>query len=373
MSIAEQGSVRVVHGANDGVFDVAGETVAVIQESLKDAFNVPVEAFAYVNGEIVGEEYRLRANDSLEFVLPIGTKGALPLPGDSSEPIKSPFPYYGGKAKVAVEIWRRFGDVKNYVEPFFGSGAVLLNRPIVQTRHIETVNDMDALLVNFWRAAKFHPRKLAKAADYPVSELDLHARHSWLVGQRQEIQDRIREAKAWCDPRVAAWWAWGISQWIGGGWCDIAKLSHSRPSVGDGGRGMHRRSEGESHGEYLRRYFNRLTKRLERVNVLCGDWARLVTPSSIPKSGVTGVFLDPPYTGKSGRLKRLYAKDDLAVGDQVRDWAVENGDNPKLRIALCGYDGEYRMPRSWKVFEWKSQGSRSGHKERIWFSPHCLA
>ena len=43
--------------------------------------------------------------------------------------LKSPFPYFGGKRKVADEIWRRFGAVANYVEPFFGSGAVLLARP----------------------------------------------------------------------------------------------------------------------------------------------------------------------------------------------------------------------------------------------------
>ena len=44
--------------------------------------------------------------------------------------------------------------------------------------------------------------------------------------------------------------------------------------------------------------------------------------------GVTGVFLDPPYTKESGRQENLYALDDLTVGHQVRDWAVENGGNP---------------------------------------------
>ena len=384
MSIAEVGSVRVVHGANDGTFDVAGATVAVIQESLKDAFNLPLEAFAYVNGKIVGEEYRVQADDSLEFILPIGTKGALPLPDDSSEPIKSPFPYYGGKAKVAAEIWRRFGDVKNYVEPFFGSGAVLLNRPTRKANSVETVNDMDALLVNFWRASKLHPRKLAKAADYPVSELDLHARHAWLVNQRETIQEKIRGSEAWCDPKVAAWWVWGISQWIGGGWCQDRRLG--RPSMEGRGIfrqrpvldscGIHRRGtrpNDEQRGEVLRRTFDLLSHRLERVRVLNGDWSRAVTSAVTTRQGLTGVMLDPPYTEESGRKNGLYAKDDLAVGHQVRDWAEENGDNPKLRIALCGYEGEYRMPRSWKVFNWKSQGSRNGDKERIWFSPHCLA
>lgn len=37
--------------------------------------------------------------------------------------------YFGGKSRIASEVWARFGDVTSYIEPFFGSGAVLLSRP----------------------------------------------------------------------------------------------------------------------------------------------------------------------------------------------------------------------------------------------------
>lgn len=41
-----------------------------------------------------------------------------------------PFPYFGGSSPVASVIWEALGaDVQNYVEPFFGSGAVLFLRP----------------------------------------------------------------------------------------------------------------------------------------------------------------------------------------------------------------------------------------------------
>ena len=42
--------------------------------------------------------------------------------------LKAPFPWFGGKSRVADIVWDRFGKVDNYVEPFFGSGAVLLAR-----------------------------------------------------------------------------------------------------------------------------------------------------------------------------------------------------------------------------------------------------
>ena len=68
------------------------------------------------------------------------------------KPLAAPFPYFGGKRKAAPLIWPRFGDdCTNYVEPFFGSGAVLLSRP-PGFRGVETVNDLDCYLANFWRA-----------------------------------------------------------------------------------------------------------------------------------------------------------------------------------------------------------------------------
>ena len=45
------------------------------------------------------------------------------------EGLRAPFPFFGGKASIARDVWMRFGDVPNYVEPFCGSCAVLLGRP----------------------------------------------------------------------------------------------------------------------------------------------------------------------------------------------------------------------------------------------------
>ena len=93
--------------------------------------------------------------------------------------LKAPFPYFGGKSRVAREVWARFGNVRNYVEPFAGSLAVLLARPHMPG--VETVNDLDGFVANFWRALQHDPEGVAGYADYPVSELDLHARHKWLI------------------------------------------------------------------------------------------------------------------------------------------------------------------------------------------------
>jgi hypothetical protein len=103
--------------------------------------------------------------------------------------LKAPFPWFGGKSRVADLVWERFGEVPNYVEPFFGSGAVMLARPFPVAT--ETVNDLDCFIANFWRAVQKDPKLVALWADWPVNEADLHARHLWLV-KREEFRERIK-------------------------------------------------------------------------------------------------------------------------------------------------------------------------------------
>lgn len=93
--------------------------------------------------------------------------------------LKSPYPFFGGKRKVAPIIWKGLGEIANYVEPFAGSLAVLLHKE--KPSKIETVNDIDCFISNFWRAVSSEPDKVAEFADYPVHEVDLHAKHRWLI------------------------------------------------------------------------------------------------------------------------------------------------------------------------------------------------
>lgn len=74
---ARGGPVKVLHGANDGFFNLAGASVACVRASLADAFNIHDEANAFVNGDDARSDYRLRANDFLEFIFQRGRKGGI--------------------------------------------------------------------------------------------------------------------------------------------------------------------------------------------------------------------------------------------------------------------------------------------------------
>ena len=70
-------SVKVIHGANDRIFRLPDDTtVFSVGHNLAEAFNIPPQAIAFVNGRQAARSYRLRGHDILEFVVPTGRKGA---------------------------------------------------------------------------------------------------------------------------------------------------------------------------------------------------------------------------------------------------------------------------------------------------------
>lgn len=74
--------------------------------------------------------------------------------------MKAVVKYPGSKWSIAQWIISYFPDHHSYVEPFFGSGAVLFNKP---RSHIETVNDLDMSVVNLFECIRDAPEKLARA------------------------------------------------------------------------------------------------------------------------------------------------------------------------------------------------------------------
>ena len=479
--------------------------------------------------------------------------------------LKAPFPYFGGKSKIAPLIWSWFGDVQNYVEPFAGSLAVLLSRPSDHTHAKERVNDKDGYISNFWRALAFGAwEDVAKWADWPVNECvpagtmiatprgdvpiecirpgmevlgeysgqvvrtrvvatksdfsnefcaigpllltgnhpvwtrecgyvealkltaglhiatlvgneqgrgsggsetgfslqqrihakapiavynlqtgtgnyyanrilvhncDLHARHYWLVQQREALRARLEGDPAYFDAKIAGWWVWGICSWIGSGFCSGNGPWHSaemedgtrqlvhlgnngqginrqRPHLGTCGTGINRQRPQMGNGGTgqgvisknvdLYDYMAALSDRLRSVDVASGDWSRVCGPSVTYKHGMTGVFLDPPYATEADRADDLYIEDCQQIAHDVRRWCLEDVhdkqtgykgpryQHPNMRIALCGYEAEHalHMPNDWEMVAWNAGkgyanqrlngDNNNGKLERIWFSPNCL-
>jgi hypothetical protein len=320
--------------------------------------------------------------------------------------LQAPFPWFGGKSRIADVVWKRLGEPVNYVEPFFGSGAVLLARP--RPGKTETINDKDHFVANFWRAVQRDPEAVAHHADWPVNEADLHARHWWLLTEGAKRLRDIDGKPDLFDALVAGWWVWGACAWIGSGWCSGRGpwkwgaagwskdgegnagqgINRQLPHLGNAGQGINRKLPhlGDAgRGIFIASWLTDLADRLRDVRVCAGDWSRVCGPSVTDRHGMTGVFLDPPYAGTAGRTDGLYATDCLSVANDVRVWAIEQGSSKLMRICLAGYDGEHEMPDDWDVVEWKAAGGFGSQdddedgmgrvnagRERLWFSPACL-
>ncbi len=69
--------VRVVHGANEGHWSLAGRTIAEARSLLKDICNLSADLLAWVNGIACGDSTILQEGDNLEFGKEFGQKGGI--------------------------------------------------------------------------------------------------------------------------------------------------------------------------------------------------------------------------------------------------------------------------------------------------------
>lgn len=165
--------------------------------------------------------------------------------------------------------------------------------------------------------------------------------------------------------------------------------------------------------------FTELQRRLRYVRFSCGDAFRILTPAVTYRHGRTAILLDAPYEGHEyvygaqdvtvrppspkalakmtreeqamwEELVPLYVVEDgeikqaPSLSRRFQAYARTHGNRPDLRIAICGYEGEHDVleREGWECVAWKAKGgyanqrkdggNENAHRERIWFSPHCL-
>lgn len=316
-------------------------------------------------------------------------------------------PYFGGKSTIADIVWQALDQPKHYIEPFFGSGAVLLARPGWHaSQHIETVNDADGMVCNVWRALQHNPDEVARWCDWPVNHADLMARRIRLLANEQHLLENLTKDDGFYDAKLAGYWIWAASCWIGSGLThlgarpNVADSGHGvhklgkRPNIAHGGRAVHKlghiphlATEGknvqEPYNGNIYDWFRRLSERLRYVSVICGDWTRVCGGDWQDDRGIVGLFFDPPY-GDKERDSGLYHADSMIVSKAVEQWCLERGSRSTYRIVLAGYEGEHGalLEKGWHVYRWKAQGGYANmgdddsplsnrYRERLFLSPHC--
>lgn len=303
--------------------------------------------------------------------------------------LRSPVVRFGGKSRVASIVWERFGDVPNFVSPFFGSGGVELARP--HAPRVETFGDADCMIANFFRAVTADPESVARHADWPANEADLVARRKYILERRPAVREACLADPRYYDAEIAGWWVHGVSCAIAdsfdrsGETCmpDVpATRGVNRRALK--GRAKHSASEGCGFSTVVE-WLCAIRDRLRGATFICGPWERITGATVmglVPSARATGMsptaaFFDPPYPGHED----VYVEGESVFAD-VASWCAEHGDRPEIRICLCGYEGTWSPPPGWEEVRWSAKGGYGGqrkdgvnensHRERLWFSPHCL-
>ncbi len=327
---------------------------------------------------------------------------------------------FGGKSKIAHLVWQALGQPRHYIEPFFGSGAVLLARPGYDSeRHVESVCDKDGNIANVWRSIQFQPDEVARWCDWPVNQCDLMARRKVLIANEERLLENLVADPEWCDPKLAGYWIWAASCWIGSGLtrmgailniaiagkginAGIPFLGHAgmginaqRPHLSDAGKGINAKiphlgnARGLGSGVHARQssdiydWMTALSWRLRKVRVVCGDWTRVCGGHWQDNLGTVGIFFDPPYSAPE-RDAGIYREDSMTIAHDVNAWCLERGNLSSYRIVLAGYWEEHQnlIENGWTFHRYSvqggyanlgkgKQGSVNRHRETLFFSPHC--
>lgn len=198
-------------------------------------------------------------------------------------------PYFGGKRSLAAEIVSRMGPHRAYWEPFCGSMAVLLAKPVSA---METVNDLNGDLVNLARVIR---------DEFDGPRLYRKLRRTLCVEElQQEAKDKLKDET---DPFDRAYWYF-LDSWLGRNGVVGTKSSNNgfcvRFTANGGSPSVRLESAVRSIPAWHRR--------LRRVIVLRKDAFWLL--AKIEDSPNVVIYVDPPYIVKGAQYLHDFAFDD---------------------------------------------------------------
>lgn len=186
--------------------------------------------------------------------------------------MKPPMPYYGGKQTAANRIVSLFPRHDGYIEPYAGSLAVLLAKPV---EPLEVANDISRHLVTFWRVLRDRTDELVAACELtPHSRVELDTARDFDSVDEVEIARRV-----WVQLTQAR-----SASWKSTGWRFFTDPHGTSASM----------------SQYLDGYKKRLDPaagRLMNVQLECRNALDVVREYGRHRDNL--LYVDPPYVGST--------------------------------------------------------------------------
>jgi DNA adenine methylase len=224
------------------------------------------------------------------------------------EALKPPFTYFGGKTAVAERIVDLLPPHEHYVEPFAGSLAVLLAKP---PSAMETVNDLDGELMNFWRMLRDRTDDLTR-----VAALTPHSRAEHQAAFEPATDDLERARRTWVR----------LTQGRGGHTSRRTGWRFYRDPIGSH----------SSMPDYLNAYLERIcpaAARLRGVSLECRPAAEIIREYG--RHSRCMIYADPPYLASLRTWGNNYAV-EMRSDDEHRE-LLEALLSCRAAVVLSGY------------------------------------
>lgn len=274
---------------------------------------------------------------------------------------RSPFPWFGGKQKMADRIVALFPPHNVYVDVFGGGGSVLLTKP---AGRLDVYNDLDSGLVNFFRILRDRPLELV-----PLLELTPYSREEWETA-REVYNDETSDVE-----RARLFFVIAAGSFAG-----FAARDNGAAGRGWGGERlgrMHlsRAASTANRVDHIWRFVERM--RLVQIDHL--DW-RLCLDRYDDTDAL--FYIDPPYVPETrrsgGYTHELTAEDHAELITRVlalEGVAIVSGYDHGLYAPLVEDGGFTRHEHT--VWATAARGAKGNPRDRrvevIWASPRAAA
>ena len=253
--------------------------------------------------------------------------------------------YPGAKWRLAQWIIAFLPPHESYLEPFFGSGAVLFNKA---PSRIETINDLDGDIVHFFKMCRTYPNELADALCLtPWSRDEREAAY-------EPSTDNIERARRFA---VRCWQTFGASPNQSNGW------RHTTGKARNGG------PDNPKLWARLPQCIRDASERL--LNVQIENRPALEVIRQHNGENVL-IYADPPYMKRTRNAhgdSYHYEMSDADHKELLQSLVAHTG-----MVVLSGYDSELynKTLQGWHKEIKATQAERGAKRmECLWLNPSC--
>lgn len=256
--------------------------------------------------------------------------------------------YYGSKWTLAPWIISLFPQHGHFIDACGGSASILLQKP---PSRLETYNDLDSRVVNFFRVCRDRPGELSRAVT-----LTPYSRVEFFQARQPAPDDPLEDARRFA---IVSWMSisGGYFETNGGTW-RVTKGADSRWSTAS------------SDWLALPKTVLAVAKRLAGVQIECEPAESLIERYA---GKGTLFYIDPPYLPHTRRHPKVYT---FEVEEQWHRDIFRRLQEAQAMAIVSGYKSQlYRElyeSAGWRRLD-KRARTNSGQvrTESVWISPNC--